>query len=137
MTLDQLHEALYTFPRDTGKGSDNINPDFVKALPRQAKQEIIELFNEVLESGTWPWQWPHVLIALLPKPQGGERPIGLLPFLMRLFLRMQRESTRDWADSASGEWDTAVRKSSALRAALLRSLEIETAISELAGGALQ
>ena len=116
--------------RDTGKGSDNVSPDFVKALPLKAKEEIIMLFNDVMKTGAWPWQWLHVLIALLPKPQGGERPIGLLPFLMRLFCRMQREETRSWADGAQGEWDTAVRKSSALRAALLRSLQIEIAISE-------
>ena len=130
MTIEQLHEALFTFPRDTGKGSDNASPDFVKALPKAAKEEIVSLFNSILRSGTWPWQWLHVLIALLPKPQGGERPIGLLPFFMRLFFRMQRDETRSWAEGAQGEWDTAVRNSSALRAALLRSLQIETAISE-------
>ena len=49
---------------------------------------------------------------------------------MRIFFRMKRGDTRTWASINQGKWDTAVRNSSALRAALLRALEIETALSE-------
>ena len=127
MTLQGFHEALFTFNKRTGKGSDQVGPDFFKALPREAKLEIVATFNAIQSAGVWPWQWLHVLVLLIPKAAGGERPIGLLPFLVRVFFRMCRGETRKWADARHGHWDTAIRGSSALQAAIKRALRIECA----------
>ena len=108
MNIQQLHEAIFTFARLTGKGSDNTTPDLIKAMPLQGKFELLKLFNSIQARGAWPWQWLHVIIAQLAKPAGGERPIGLLPFLMRISFRMKREDTRAWAAVNQGKWDTAV-----------------------------
>ena len=40
-----------------------------------------------------------VLIALLPKPEGGFRPIGLLPLLPRLWMRVRRSVATEWEAS--------------------------------------
>ena len=125
--LEQFHHALYTFPTDTGKGSDQTSPNFVKALPLEAKEELVALFNLIQEKVAWPWQWLHVVVALIPKSCGGDWPIGLLPFLMRLFFRIQRPKTRRWTQENHGAWDTAIPGNSALQAALRRALEIECA----------
>ena len=130
VTLQAFHEALYTFANGTGLGSDRTSPAMIKALPLEAKEELVALFNAIQDCAAWPWQWLHVVVALIPKPQGGERPIGLLPFLMRVFFRVHRDGTRRWVDATAGSWDTAIRNSSALRAALLRALDIESAMSE-------
>ena len=37
-----------------------------------------------------------VIIVLLPKPDGGFRPIGLLPFLPRLWMRARRHIIVEW-----------------------------------------
>ena len=102
LTMEQLHEAIYTFPKDTGKGSDNVDPAFVKHLPKQAKEELLALFNSIQKEGAWPWQWLHVLIALIPKASGGDRPIGLLNFFIWFFFRMHREGTREWTTEKHG-----------------------------------
>ena len=125
--LSHFHEALYTFDSSTGKGSDNIGPSFIKALPIEAKIELLSLFNDIARAGAWPWQWLHTIICLIPKPSGGDRPIGLMPMLMRLFFRCYADVTRDWTMGKHGAWDTAIQGSSSLRAALKRALDIECA----------
>ena len=37
-----------------------------------------------------------VVIALLPKSDGGFRPIGLMPFLVRIWTRARKEVTMQW-----------------------------------------
>ena len=126
-TMAHFHEALYTFDANTGRGSDNIGPNFIKALPMEAKGELLALFNDILLTGAWPWQWLHTIICLIPKPTGGDRPIGLSPMLMRLFFRCFADVTRGWTMEKHGAWDTAIKGSSSLRAALKRALDIECA----------
>ena len=127
VTMQDYHEAIYTFKRWTGKGSDNLGPDFLKALPREAKLEIVAIYNMVQQKAAWPWQWLHVIIAMIPKPAGGDRPIGLLQLLVRVFFRIHRKRTREWEAKHHGHWDTAIQNSSALKAAIKRALDIECA----------
>ena len=129
-TMEQLHTAIFTFKRHTGRGSDDIGPDFIKALPYKAKLELLDLFNMIQVRGVWPWQWLHIIIALIPKASDGDRPIGLSPMLMRLFFRMHKDYSQEWEASMHGAWDTAIKGSSALRAALKRALQIECAVAE-------
>eukprot|EP00959_Pyramimonas_sp_CCMP1952_P431418 9035538-Pyramimonas_sp.AAC.1 len=65
--------------------------------------------------------------AALPKPAGGERIIGAPPKLMGLRSRARSGATDRWADSRNDFWDTAVRNSSAPRAALQRAVMDEAA----------
>ena len=46
--------------------------------------------------GQWPAAIEMVIICLLPKPDGGFRPIGLLPVLPRIWMRARRNATRRW-----------------------------------------
>ena len=39
-----------------------------------------------------------VIIALLPKSHGGLRPIGLMPFLVRIWCRARKEVTTQWEE---------------------------------------
>ena len=45
-----------------------------------------------------------VLIALLPKPDGGFRPIDLLPIPPRIGMRARRKAARRWEELNSREW---------------------------------
>ena len=47
-------------------------------------------------SGKWPAVIELVIICLLPKPEGGFRPIGLLPALPRIWMRARRNATLQW-----------------------------------------
>ena len=125
ITAGMVTEAIYTFKDATGQGLDRIGPRMLKHLPEPAHADIADLLNECERLGTWPWQPLCSLIVLLGKPGGGERPIGLLCMLLRLYARVRRPQTRSWSAKWAEHWDDAVRGSSSLRSALLQRLRIE------------
>ena len=43
-----------------------------------------------------------MLIALLPKPDGGLRPIGLIPLLPRVWARARRDIVTEWEKGPTG-----------------------------------
>eukprot|EP00973_Karenia_brevis_P054380 7555251-Karenia_brevis.AAC.1 len=52
------------------------------------------------------------------KPQGGPRPIELMPILYRIWTKVRKPYIQEWERANAGPWDAAVESSSALRAAL-------------------
>jgi hypothetical protein len=46
--------------------------------------------------GMWPSVIGIVLICLIPKTDGGRRPIGLLPTVVRWWMRARLEVVRTW-----------------------------------------
>ena len=46
--------------------------------------------------GQWPRNLALVLIAMLPKSDGGMRPIGLFPSLIRVWMRLRRKQCVEW-----------------------------------------
>ena len=46
--------------------------------------------------GRWPRQVGIVVVVLLPKADGGFRPIGLLPHLPRIWMRARRDEAKQW-----------------------------------------
>ena len=82
-----------------------------------------------MDKVSWPWQLMTNIIVLLGKPTGGERPIALANFVVRLLLRMLRPESQKWCTKRAGHWDHAIAKSSALRSALLQSFMVESAVA--------
>ena len=81
----------------------------------------------MMENGSIPIQALMVYVGLMPKPAGGERPIGLTAMLYRLIMRLKKVLLSEWDEKFAGFWDDAVKGSSPLRAAILRSLRVEVA----------
>ena len=46
--------------------------------------------------GSWASVLRLVLIVLLPKPDGGRRPIGLFPSVVRVWMRARAHYAREW-----------------------------------------
>jgi hypothetical protein len=67
------------------------------------------------------------VIKLLVKPEGSDRPITLMPMVIRIYFKMRGKETRAWGTSQQKHWDAAVRGSSALRAAMVAKLMDEMA----------
>jgi len=57
---------------------------------------LIQILTMCELTGRWPNAVALVLIALLPKTDGGFRPIGLIPFLPRLWMRVRRRIASIW-----------------------------------------
>ena len=68
------------------------------------------------------------LICLLPKPNGGDRPICLATLLYVIWSGIRSPGVKTWDAERAGHWDDAVRGSSALRAALKRRILDECAV---------
>eukprot|EP00973_Karenia_brevis_P049461 6862447-Karenia_brevis.AAC.1 len=51
------------------------------------------------------------------KPQGGTRPIALMPMLYMIWTKIKKPYIQRWERGNAGPWDAAVEGSSALRAA--------------------
>ena len=61
----------------------------------------------------------------VPKPKDGDRALGITATLYALYGAITQPALDDWSGARAGFWDTAVRGSSSLRAALLRVLLAE------------
>ena len=80
-------------------------------------QELTDLLHEVNKRIAWPAQVLKVIVVLLLKPKGGDRPICLLPELLKLWETVEGDTVASWESERIGFWDDAVEGSSALRAA--------------------
>ena len=75
---------------------DKLHP---KALARCSDVALLELVGILMMAerlGQWPSLVGWVLICLIPKADGGRRPIGLLPCVVRLWMRIRLEVAQAW-----------------------------------------
>ncbi len=96
ITLDTFRRALASFAAATALGWDALHP---RALLRLSDELLIALVRILLVAefrGEWLAAVALVIIVLLPKPDGGRRPIGLLPLLPRVWMRVRREVVQQW-----------------------------------------
>ena len=85
-----------TFPGDTGLGHDNIAPRSLTRLSPESMKGLAELFVAYEKFGDWAAVHDLVLIVLLPKGEGGYRPIGLFPTLIRVWFRVRLVTVKVW-----------------------------------------
>ena len=104
ITANDLREAARTFPAGTGRGADDMAPRAVASVPKTQLAKLAQLLNECEKQGRWPQSCELVLIVLLPKADGGKRPIGLFPSTVRLWMRARSRVLRKWErdDQRSG-----------------------------------
>ena len=95
-SVAEFRRACMTFPAGTGLGWDAIHPRALCRLDDAVIQAIIDLLITCEKSGRWPTMTDLVVVVLLPKTDGGWRPIGLLPFLPRVWMRVRRPVTLAW-----------------------------------------
>ena len=94
ITIWALDFAAASFRIETRLGADNIAPRAVLRLPVEARLMLIRIFLAAEALGDWSLALNLVLIVLLPKPDGGLRPIGLFPTLVRLWMRTRAAVAR-------------------------------------------
>ena len=58
--------------------------------------ELATLLTEAERVGKWPDGIGVTLIVLIPKPDGGRRPIGLLPLVVRWWMRARLPAAQRW-----------------------------------------
>ena len=96
LMLEAFKTALATFPCGTGLGWDNCHPRALLRLPDAVLKAVVGLLRRCEAEGLWPQAVRLVVVVLLPKPDGGFRPIGLLPLLPRIWMRARRDVVKTW-----------------------------------------
>ena len=91
-----MRAAALTFPAGTGLGGDNVSPRALARLSDEALMALARILAAAEALGAWGQAVSLVLIVLLPKPDGGLRPIGLFPTIVRLWMRARTVHARAW-----------------------------------------
>lgn len=84
MIVDSFSDACVTFPESTGLGWDVLHPRGLRRVSRELLYVLVVLLTRCEKVGGWPAPIRLIIIVLLPKSDGGFRPIGLLPLLPRV-----------------------------------------------------
>jgi len=125
LTHKSLRSAGNTFSHRTTATYDGVYPRHF-ALLSDSALKVIGIFLENIEKcGTWPSGIDTVAIALIPKPKGGVRPIGLFPGLHRLWTRARRDVTQAWEDEHNRSYFAARKGNRAIYTVWRQSLEAE------------
>ena len=76
---DEIIDACSTFPDHTGIGWDRMHPKCIVRLSPALVDMLANIFMMCEKEGDWPRAIALVIIALLPKMDGGFRPISIMP----------------------------------------------------------
>ena len=101
----------------TGSGVDAIHPAMWSRVSEKGKQLYTDLLNDVERTLTWPAQIQTLMYFLVPKTPIGERPIGLMPSIVRVWERMRKPILDQWMVSPTRSYDWACKGRSAEMAA--------------------
>lgn len=97
--IEDLNDAL-SKTKGTTPSIDRITYSMIKNSPPALKKRLLQLYNNILHSGTYPHDWKTALLAPIPKPGknpnnvDGYRPISLIPVLSKIFEKLI--ATRFW-----------------------------------------
>ena len=108
-------------------GADFCKKNDVTTLPQEALTQLGTHLGNSIRSLTLPLPMLLNFISLAPKAKGGERPITVTSILYAALIRIFAPDLAHWTEERCGFWDSAVKGSSALTAALARSAEAEIA----------
>ena len=122
--------ALGAFKSSRGLSTCHLKAGDAKEAPDEAITQLSKILYGVVKLRKWPnpkGKIP-VPIHLIPKPAGGDRPIGITPLLAALLIRCLFPLADEWDEERMNFWEDAVKGSSALKAGLFRRLLDECAV---------
>lgn len=119
---DDVEAAVSAMKKRTGLGIDMLSPTDIERLPPLGKQAVAMHFDLVETQLSWAWQMLMVRCAAIGKKPGGERLIGILAMLQRVWSKCREPVAKEWSFAINPFWDAAVAGNSPLREALERAL---------------
>eukprot|EP00959_Pyramimonas_sp_CCMP1952_P452074 9465050-Pyramimonas_sp.AAC.1 len=91
-----------------GMGVDRLAPCDIERLPDAGVAELCALFAAIEYLLVWPVQTMLVLGRLLPQKLNGDRVIGLVTVLSRVWGMSREPWVKSWSRSTEAHWDAAV-----------------------------
>ena len=96
LMVEAICQAAMTFLVGIGLGWDGIYPRAICRLSQSTLGWLAKVLYHCETTGEWPRLIDVVVIALLPKSDGGLRPIGLMPFLVRSWTMARKAVAMQW-----------------------------------------
>ena len=90
--------ACMTFPCEVGLGWDKVHPRALCRLSDAVTEALIALLMVAEITGRWYSVIGFILVVLIPKSDGGRRPIGLFPTMVRVWMRVRLRVAQDWVN---------------------------------------
>ena len=129
ITATMLRHACLTFPIHTGLGADALQPRAILRLSDEGIEALARILTAIERTGEWPWFTQLVMTVLIPKSDGGLRPIGLFPTLYRVWMRCRRPTIKEWRKKHARAYRYGGAGRGAQRAAWLHAAKAEMAKS--------
>eukprot|EP00973_Karenia_brevis_P087142 12082804-Karenia_brevis.AAC.1 len=85
-----VETASYILKVATAVGIYLWSPAHLRKLLRKARKQLAEILQQVEKCPTWPSYLLYNMIVLMGKPQGGTRPIALMPMLYRIWTKIRK-----------------------------------------------
>ena len=100
LTGDLLWDVVKHIPRAKAQGLDAWSPKDLKALPKEAFDDLADVLAQVEAEGKWPEGLSGAIVALLPKKDDhgplAQRPISLLPMVYKLWAAARGAILKEW-----------------------------------------
>ena len=130
-TLDgsSIAKAAKKFKRKTSLGCDAFHPRWLCWLTGDVLQTLAKLLMTIEKWGIWPGMVKTILVMQIPKSDGGRRPIGLLPTLVRVWEKARKPIVEAWRSSVERGYNFAAKGKSSETAAWVQAHNAEVAIS--------
>jgi len=88
-TLSELNLAIINTKQNSAPGLDQIDYTVILSLLPEYIRILLNIYNHILDEGSFPAQWKQSLVVLIPKVgNAGVRPISLLPCLLKIMEKM-------------------------------------------------
>lgn len=107
-TMEDLDGAIGRFGRGKAPGLDGIDMAMIKEAPQIYRQELLNLFNRALQTGTFPAAWKVANIKALTKPgdrdlssSSSYRPVSLLAMEGKVLERLILDTVSPVLEGAS------------------------------------
>ena len=94
--VNAITQVAMSFPVGIVLGWDGMFPRAICRLRQTTLEWLAKVLYHFEITGRWPELIDVVVIALLPKSDGGLRPIGLMRFLIRIWTRARKEVAMQW-----------------------------------------
>ena len=130
ITAEDVLKAARTFKAETSIGCDNFSPRSIADLSPQLRNCVADFLNVAEQEGRWPEQIATAIIHLIPKTDGGRRPIGVLPTVVRIWERVRKPIVQAWLRQHARQYDWASQGRSSEAAAWHQSVLDEAATAD-------
>ena len=127
---EAIRAAAASFPSGTGLGVDHIPPRALLRLSDEALTALAHILMAMERNGKWDEALNLVLIVLLAKDDGGFRPIGLFPTIIRVWMRARMVQIRTWEANNFSKELYGGKGVGAQRAAWVEAFSAEAAVLE-------